>query len=184
MKIINTFAIVPESLYSVQYADEKPNEFRRLFQSWNDVEYLETFFNENKIDLERGFRKGLTVKEAVLHTRKEARYLEQKLIQIAENGKTDRYDTLSPLFKHLYDNTIRIEEFEKNKAKGFRNPNWLRIYAIRLDANLFVISGGAIKLTQTMNEREHLQMELQKLDATQKYLREGDNDAFELFELF
>ena len=184
MKIINTFAIVPESLYAVQYQDEKLNEFRRLFQKWNDIEYLENFFNAHKVDLQREFWRDISVKEAVFSTKKEAKILEQKLIQIAENGKTDRYDTLSSLFKPLYDNTIRIEKFEKNKVKGLRNPNWLRIYAIRLDANLFVISGGAIKLTPTMNEREHLQMELQKLDTTQKYLREDNDDAFELFELF
>lgn len=180
MKIINTFAVVPESLYTVQYADESMNEFRRLFHLWNDVEYLKNFFEAHKMDLQRDFWRNISVKEAVLRTRQEASRLERKLIEIAENGKTDRFDTLSSLFKPLYDNTIRIEDFEKNKAKS----NWLRIYAIRLDANLFVVSGGAIKLTPTMNDRAHLQLELQKLNITQKYLQEDENDILELFELF
>lgn len=184
MKIINTFAIVPDSLYTVQYADERLNEFRRLFRSWNDTEYLENFFEENREDLEREFWRNLSVNEAVLRTKQEARNLERKLIQIAENGKTDRYNTLSSLFKPLYDRTIRVEEFEKNKVKGLINPNWLRIYAIRLDANLFVISGGAIKLTPTMNDRAHLLLELEKLNISQKYLRDDEDDVLDLFELF
>jgi hypothetical protein len=84
----------------------------------------------------------------------------------------------------LYDRTIRIDDFEKNKVKGLNNPNWLRIYAIRLDTNLFVISGGAIKLTPTMNDRTHLLMELEKLNITQKYLRDDEDDVLDLFELF
>ncbi len=184
MRIVNTFAIVENSLYTVQYADERLNEFRRLFRLWNDTEYLESFFEEHKTDLEREFWRNISVNEAVFWTKQEAQNLERKLIQIAENGKTDRYDTLSSLFKPLYDRTIRIEEFEKSKVKGLRNPNWLRIYAIRLDANLFVISGGAIKLTATMNERPHLLLELEKLNITQKYLRNDEDDVLDLFELF
>jgi hypothetical protein len=184
MRILNTFAIVPDSLYAVQYDDEHLNEFRRLFHSWNDTEYLESFFEEHKMDLQREFWRDISVTEAVLRTKREAQNLERKLIQIAENGKTDRYDTLSSLFKPLYDRTIRIDDFEKNKVKGLNNPNWLRIYAIRLDTNLFVISGGAIKLTPTMNDRTHLLMELEKLNITQKYLRDDEDDVLDLFELF
>jgi hypothetical protein len=182
MKIITTFAIVPESLYAVQYADEKLNEFRRLFRLWNDTEYLENFFVEHKIDLQSAFWRNISINEAVLRTKKEANSLERQLIQIAENGKTDRYDTLSSLFKPLHDSTTRISDFEKNKVKGLRHPNWLRIYAIRLDTNLFVVSGGAIKLTPTMNDRA--QLELEKLNITQKYLRGDEGDVLELFELF
>jgi hypothetical protein len=184
MKIINTFAIVEDSLYSVQYADERLNEFRRLFHTWNDTEYLENFFEEHRMDLQKAFWRDISINEAVLRTKQEAKNLERKLIQIAENGKTNRYDTLSSLFKPLHDRTTRIEEFEQNKVKGLINPNWLRIYAIRLDTNLFVISGGAIKLTPTMNDRTHLLLELEKLSITQKHLRDDENDVLDLFELF
>lgn len=71
-----------------------------------------------------------------------------------------------------------------NKAKGLNKPSWLRIYAIRLDANLFVVSGGAIKLTETMNERAHLIQELRKLELTKAYLLDEEQADLEIFELF
>ena len=91
---------------------------------------------------------NITIEDAILITREEAIRLEDELLAVAEKGKTDRYATLSILFKPLHDTTTRIEEFEFNKVKGDNRRSWLRIYAIRIDSNLFVISGGAIKLTK------------------------------------
>jgi len=58
--------------------------------------------------------------------------------------------------------------------KCLTNKSWLRLYAIRIDANVFVISGGAIKLTPNMNERDHLLKELSKLEITKSFLKEMD----------
>lgn len=63
-------------------------------------------------------------------------------------------------------------------------PSWLRIYAIRVDVNLFVISGGAIKLTPTMNETDHLILELDKLEITKQYLLDDENDQIDFVELY
>jgi hypothetical protein len=37
---------------------------------------------------------------------------------------------------------------------------------------MFVISGGAIKLTENMNTRNHLLNELKKMEITQKFLQQ------------
>lgn len=184
MEIVRIFAIVEESLYTVQYEHEEAHEFSRLFDLWNDATYLESFFEMHKTDLQSGFWGDISVEQAVLQTRKEAKALERKLIQIAEYGKTDRYETLSTLFQPLYDNPTKIEALEKNKVKGLRKPGWLRMYAIRIEANLFVVSGGAIKLTKTMNDRTHLLLELEKLELTRQYLQDEENEELEIFELF
>ncbi len=89
------------------------------------------------------------------------------------------------MFKPLYNNTTKIDSFEKNKVKGTNKPSWLRMYAIRIETNLFVITGGAIKLTATMNERDHLLQELHKLDYVKKFFQDdGNADDFEIFQLF
>ena len=64
-----------------------------------------------------------------------------------------------------------------------KRPSWLRIYAIRIEVNLFVVCGGAIKLTPTMNTRDHLILELYKLECTRNYLQDEDDDNLEFFEL-
>ncbi len=176
MKIVSTFALVKDSLYAVKYEHEKYHEFSKLFTLWNDAQYLDDFFHEHKNDLNRPYWSGITPNHAILKTRKDAKLLEKKLIQIAHTGQTDKNETLSTLFKPLNKDPQKLEPYEKNKAYGLVTHSWLRIYAIRIDVNLFVVSGGAIKLTQNMNEREHLLLELKKLEITQRYCK----DEFDL----
>lgn len=42
---------------------------------------------------------------------------------------------------------------------------------VRLNYDFFVISGGVIKLTRSMNEREHLRDGLRKLDVLVRFLK-------------
>ncbi len=181
MKIINTFAVIIDSLYSVQYDDESLHEFEKYFDLWNDPTYLREFFEEHEKDLRSDFWNDITIEEAILRTRKEAKQLEERIINLAETGKLDRYETLSTLFEPLSEG--KIEEFEKDKAKGLTKNSWIRIYAIRLDANLFVVCGGAIKLTETMNTRDHLLKELDKLELTRNYLMENEEDHLDFVEI-
>ena len=62
-----------------------------------------------------------------------------------------------------------------------RHASWLRIYAIRLEPNVYIVTGGAIKLTRTMQEREHTAIELRKLNRCKNFLQANgvfDKDGF------
>lgn len=181
MKIISTFAVVEDSLFSVQYESETIHEFAKCFELWNDPIYLREFFEQHIEDLNNTFWNGITIEDAIIKTRDDAKILEDELLYVAETGKTERLETLSTLFEPLSKGVI--EEFEKDKAKGLKKPSWLRIYAIRIDANYYVISGGAIKLTPTMNETDHLLLELEKLECTRNYLLDDDIDDLNFTEL-
>ena len=55
------------------------------------------------------------------------------------------------------------------------------LYAIKLTPGVYIITGGAIKLTATMQEREHTRKELVKMDKVRRYLLEEniiDDDGF------
>lgn len=69
----------------------------------------------------------------------------------------------------------------KEKARIKDRPqhaSWLRIYAIKLEPGCYIITGGAIKLTRTMQEREHTLRELNKMEQVRNYLiEEGAIDA-------
>jgi hypothetical protein len=60
----------------------------------------------------------------------------------------------------------------REKAKGHytTHSSWLRLYAIRLESGRYIITGGAIKLTATMQEREHTLEELKKLNKVRDQL--------------
>lgn len=46
------------------------------------------------------------------------------------------------------------------------------MYALRVDKNVYIITGGAIKLTQKMQDREHTNIELDKIDRCRRFLIE------------
>jgi len=66
-------------LYSIKYSESEYDEFVRLFELWQDVEYLENFFQKNIQDLQSGFYGNISVEEAVIQTKSEAKRLEKKI---------------------------------------------------------------------------------------------------------
>ena len=71
---------------------------------------------------------------------------------------------------------------EKARLKQtVRHTSWLRIYAIKLSEGVYVITGGAIKLTLKMEEREHTKLELTKMERVRSFLLNEniiDDDSF------
>jgi hypothetical protein len=184
MKITGTFVIVKGGLYSVQFSGQKKMEFDRLFELWNDPIYLDSFFAEHIADLQQEYWQGMNIGEAIKKTIRDATELERKIKYLAEQGRLSKFENLSDLFKPLFNKPTKLEEFEKSKAKGLLHKSWLRVYAIRLKPNLYLVSGGAIKLTEDMNHSAHLLLELEKLKITHKYLTGEDESALDFMELF
>ena len=69
------------------------------------------------------------------------------------------------------------------KEKGRPNrQSWLRLYAIKLNVGIYIITGGAIKLTRTMQEREHTLIELERMEKVRNFLLNEhvfDEESFE-----
>jgi len=80
----------------------------------------------------------------------------------------------------LNNNEYIISVHQKSKARI--NIGWLRLYAIRLTANCYVVTGGAIKLTQDM-KRTHLIYELSKLERAKNFLRNNGIDIPEYLKI-
>ena len=93
-------------------------------------------------------------------------------------------ENLDDLFKPLDITDTRTRELSREKARNWerqRHASWLRVYAIRLERNVYVVTGGAIKLTRTMQEREHTNIQLKKLNQCKTWLRANgvfDQDSF------
>jgi hypothetical protein len=167
MEILPIFA---PYLYAVKYENEALDELERLFDEWSDIEKLESFFETNYEDL-KYFK--IDVDEAILESIKEANAFRHKILELAKKENPD----LDSIFKNLDNKEVRIFELIKQKSKR----RWLRIYAIRIDTNVYLITGGAIKLTLQMADRLHTQKELDKLERCRNYLKDNqvfDNDSF------
>jgi hypothetical protein len=93
-------------------------------------------------------------------------------------------EELDTLFKPIDVTDTKSMELTRQKARNWereRHDSWLRVYAIRLEPNVYVVTGGAIKLTRAMQDKEHTMIELNKLNRCKEYLiRNGvfDKDSF------
>lgn len=164
-------------LWAVKDKDKEADELTILFRNWTNGEYLLDFFMENFADL-RGFFQIERLDEAVNDTFHDAESLQELVLDFPYTEQLDE------LFKPLDITDTRLHELSREKARNWdrdRHASWLRIYAIRLEPNVYVVTGGAIKLTRTMQEREHTALELQKLNRCKDFLKANgvfDRDSF------
>ena len=174
-----TFDCITEdkNLWAVRYDGEDDNVLFRLFDQWDDAEWLRSFFTCHFSDLV-GYFKITNINQAVLDTMDDHDELECLLLDL--DGDVD----LDALFKPLENYRTSEMLLGKEKARPHRrsrHPSWLRIYAIKLDKGMYLVTGGAIKLTFRMDEREHTRRELYNLEKVRNFLLEHqiiDSDSF------
>ena len=169
-------------LWAVHYDGEDNNCFDELFSQWYDMQWLKEFFKENLSDLKSYFH-ITDVYEAVMDTIEDASKLECLMLDITPDAN------LNTLFRHLESYRFSEMSLGKEKARGdgsFRHPSWLRIYAIKIENGIYVVTGGAIKLTATMSERKHTLEQLARLERVRNHFidngifdKEGLYDYFE-----
>ncbi len=167
MEIIDTF--VP-CLYAFKFPGESSDELERVFDEWADPMYLFQFFEENNKDID------ITIEQAIEKIQKEANFLRDRLIELA----SEEPNKLNDLFKNLNNYEYTAKLLQEQKARN----RWLRLYAIKIDDNNYVITGGTIKLDNQhlMKHRVHTQKELDKINKCRDYLNdEGviDDDSFQ-----
>lgn len=139
--------------------------------------WLLTFFKENIEDLSSYF-KITDVNQAIMDTIEDSERLQCIIMDISPDADLDA------IFRPLENSRIADITLGKEKARlkqRMRHASWLRIYAIKLATGVYIITGGAIKLTATMEEREHKQAELTKMEMVRNFLlNEGiiDDDGF------
>lgn len=181
-KIMNTcmtFDKVIEDgrLWAVRYQGDNENALQKVMGQWNDAEWLADFFTQNFDDLVSYF-KITKLDEAVYDTMEDSDELECLILDISPDANLDE------LFRPLENGRTSEMMLSKEKARLHNRPrhaSWLRLYAIKLNPGIYVISGGAIKLTRTMQEREHTLIELEKLEKVRQYLVANgvvDDDSF------
>lgn len=97
------------------------------------------------------------------------------LLDLAEDVESS---TLSDFFRPLENRELELEPYNLQKLKGRdgERKSYLRIYAIRYKDKI-VVTGGAIKLTDRMEERPHTNDELKKLEFVKAFLDVNDPDV-------
>jgi len=162
-----------DHLWAVRDMEKPKNELALLFDSWNDIGFLMDFFMENLDDLKQFFHIQ-RISDAIDDTMDDAEELQRLILDIPYT------ENLDELFTPLGSADLTIRELTREKARNWDrigHASWLRVYAIRLEKNVFVVTGGAIKLTRSMQERPHTQEQLDKLNSCRQFLL--DNGVFD-----
>ena len=153
-------------LWAVVYEGESVDILTLTLSNWIDLDYLSTFFTDNRRDLETFF-KITNLDDAIYDTVADAEALSGLILDIAPDAN------LNLLFRPLEPSRMAEMALSREKAKGKRvsgHASWLRLYAIKLDDGIFLVTGGAIKLTPQMKDREHTLNELKRMERVRNYL--------------
>lgn len=158
-----------QRLWAVVYDGDSEDILSKSFQDWMNPSFLEAFFTDNRQDLEDYFQ-ITNLDQAIFDTVTDAVSLSCLILDISPDANLDL------LFRPLENHRIREMLLSREKAKANRvsgHPSWLRIYAIKLEAGIYLVTGGAIKLTHRMNERQHTLKELERMEKVRNFLLEN-----------
>ena len=164
-------------LWAVRYDGEDDNELYNMFDKWNNVLWLRDFFRANKTDLWLNYDMS-DINEAVMDTIEDSEMLETALLDLSPNA--DLNTLFRPLSNYTQESYLKKEKAKIMKCR--KHASWLRIYAIKLNSGIFIITGDAIKLTATMQERTHTALELIKIEQVRRFLIDNgiaDETGFE-----
>lgn len=181
MKIIE---IYPPYLYAVQYDGESRNELRRLFHEWNDKEFLLSFFREHIDYLDKDIWMNLekNPEKAAFSVAFDANRLEHFLEELADNAKNGIEPDFDNYFQPLDGKYLYSMERIPVKGYGIDNHTFIRLYAIKIDRNCYLIVYGGLKLAKTIQGSPVLKdYVFAKIDWVLQYLkREGIADNEDL----
>ncbi len=166
-----------DHLWAVKAPEKDADELTLLFRNWTNGDYLLDFFIEHFDDLKSNFHIE-RIDEAINDTFEDADALQELILDFPYTEHLDN------IFRPLGVTDSHLSELSREKARNWdraHHASWLRIYAIRLEPDVYVVTGGAIKLTRTMQDRAHTSVELQKLNLCRDFLISNgvfDQDSF------
>jgi len=179
MKILHIFGPeeVPEEgegLWAAKYDEETEDALTQFFKFSQDPELMAKFCSENIDDIRCKFGYDIDPETAASELMDEADELMHLIVRLAKRQPCS--GSLQQAFKPL-NNELNITVLQTSKAssktKARREPR-LRIYAVRIDEHTYVVTGGAIKLTNSMQDRPHTEEQLRRVNMVRDWLkREG-----------
>ena len=178
--------IYRDRVYSIQYAGDTVDVFHKLINDWQDPEYIhEYIYSHIQFIEDNEHFEGFTMVQIELSIRREGREFERRFRWIKGNDETGRYPTLEDVFK-TFDKDVAeydAEALQRRKMYGKKKdddnlPSVLRLYALRIEPTdenslpAYVITGGAIKLSDNIQQMKELQAAKRALYSAQDWLKQ------------
>ena len=167
--------INPPFIYSIQYDEEEENEFDRLFNLWDDVTIVTQFFKSNQSFLRSDiWQQILEPEDAARQVLDEADQLEDLFEEMNKNTQEGTQPDFDSHFHYLEGKFKDVLEWLPMKSYGTMHPSLLRIYAIKMEKNTYLITGGGIKLADTIQNSPDLKDHIiQNIDKVRDFLKKN-----------
>lgn len=156
---IDSNPIVDERLYAFWFDGDTGNIYSVTMEQLYDREWLWNFFKDNEKDL--AFFNIAEINEAIERTIDDLERIDDFFLD-CDSNLDDFFQNLSQSWQDSY--------FERSKGKLNKHKSWVRFYSIKIEPNIYILTGGTIKLTATMQEREHTKSQLGILKCCRDYL--------------
>ncbi|WNJ17457.1 hypothetical protein [Pontibacter sp. G13] len=158
-------------LNAVLYPGDETDSFEKTFRTWHDEQHLMAFFEANQWDMPSHWDFNFFTNKVEMER--------ESFLDLLLNRAVSERLPLDLLFKPLRNEEYVERELSLNKARPEIRRSILRLYALRIDMNCFLITGGAIKVTARMQEAQHTNLELIRLNQARDYLAEqGITDVY------
>lgn len=164
-------------LYSISFDEEDLNEYHRVFREWHDLDYLVRFFSEHRDFVDSDFWKNAGLdpdnpEQSAERVINEADNLETYIGQLVANCSNGVKPDFDEYFHFLGGKYKCLWSLEPVKSYGTDSPSLLRLYAIKIDANCYLIVYGGIKLGDTIQNSPVLKDKVfSKIDSVMSFLK-------------
>ncbi|HUZ59241.1 MAG TPA: hypothetical protein VMU83_10700 [Hanamia sp.] len=152
-------------------------EFDRLFNLWNNPVYIRRYLKENISYLQGGFYGDITLEEAITEVRRDIQVMQSEILRASINISKRNDENLECLFRPFHNLEIQGKDYQEVKYKLEKweyKKSKIRLYAIRLSQDTFIITGGAIKLVKLMEDHVDTVKEKEKLKLARNWLKAND----------
>ena len=180
MELVKIFG---DTVWSVRYEGDNKDIFSQRMEEWMDMEFLDNFFNENKIYIEQNNHfKGHTFKEILVSAKLEANRFLKDFTYFYKNGCKGRHPNFEDKFVSYDKFPFDIESQRKKKMFGagsYEINSMFRLYAIRIDSEepekppCYIIIGGGIKIKRSVQQDRLLMQEVNRFHLVENWLKKN-----------
>lgn len=166
--------IYPDHLFSIKNEGEKLNEYQNIFKRLSDKDAVLEFFKTNECYLKNDFwgKYGLTPENAAASVIEDVYELEQYIEDLCKHSRCGTYPDLDDYFRYLDGQYAYELEFIPMKGYGSCSPTFVRIYALKIQPNVYVIVYGGLKLAKKIKDSPVLKDDVMwRIDTARRFLK-------------
>ncbi|MCF8258283.1 MAG: hypothetical protein K9J06_12055 [Flavobacteriales bacterium] len=175
-------------LYAVRYEDapDGENSWSEFVDRITDPEYRRDFLKARKEKLiDERTKESIELSDASMQVLEEFLEINYTFRTAYRKGIEHLTATFEERFQPL-NNDESDGMLLKSKGRGRKNQRWLRIYAVKIAPDLYIVTGGAIKLFKYMADDVATQDEWAKINRLRDRLKQEGmfyQDAYTELEL-